>query len=82
MFGTAAATPTTALGVDIWLDRNSRIRRVPIVTDADGYLDHPLPIPLATSGRRVSAQALIRNTQLCPGTGPWSASNGLTITVQ
>jgi len=82
IFGTAAATPTTALGVDIWLDRHRPIRRIPVVTDADGYLDHPIPIPLATSGRRISAQALIRNTPQCAGTGAWSASNGLTITVQ
>ncbi len=82
LFGTAVTTPTSVLGAGLWLDRQRYIGRAFVVTDADGYMDHPLPISLATSGRRISAQAWIRNTQLCPGTGTWSASNGLTITVQ
>jgi len=82
LLGNAVATPTSIRGVGLWLDLNSHIVRIPVVTDGDGYLDHPLPIPLGTSGRRISAQAVIRNTALCTGAGVWSASNGLTITVQ
>lgn len=82
LFGTAANSPTSVLGVGLWLDRSRHIARIPVVTDADGYLDHPLPIPPGTVGRRISAQALIRNTSLCTGASTWSASNGLTITVQ
>jgi hypothetical protein len=82
LLGTATTTATSVLGVHLWLDRTRHIARIPVVTDADGYLDHPIPIPLATSGRSISAQALIRNTSLCTGTSAWSASNGLTITVQ
>ena len=82
LFGNPATTPTSILGAALWLDPNQHIQRVPVVTDADGYIDHPLPIPPGTSGRRISAQALVRTTALCTGTGAWSTSNGLTITVQ
>lgn len=55
----------------------------PVMTDADGYVESPLPLPPGVpAGTRISAQYLFAPSAGCPGPLTWSASHALEITLQ
>jgi hypothetical protein len=81
VLGTEASSATTRLGVSVWLALDHAITRIPIQTDADGYVEVALPLTSAAKGSSISAQAFVQGTSACGGVGSWSATNALTLTV-
>jgi hypothetical protein len=55
---------------------------IPVLSGVDGYVETPLSLRTAIAGAQFACQYLFQNTAACGGTGSWSSSNALTITVQ
>jgi hypothetical protein len=60
----------------------SAMRIFPVQSDGYGWTETPFPIPTGVQGVTISCRYVFLNTASCPGSGPWSSSNGLTVTVQ
>jgi len=82
LLGQPGSGPTTVGNAQLWLDPAQGIRRMSIQTDAEGYAEVPLALPAGSAGFGFAAQALIRNTSSCIGSGVFAASNAVTITIQ
>ncbi|HVS11459.1 MAG TPA: hypothetical protein VMS76_16440 [Planctomycetota bacterium] len=82
MIGSPAQAPVLVNGVKVWIALAQPTQRVPLVSDADGYVEIPLPLTAMTQGQSSSMQAFFAGTPTCGGVGTFSASNGITITVQ
>jgi hypothetical protein len=78
--GTVAPSPAMLHGVEVWLAQP--FERIPVASDADGYVEIPQALTSALASESASFQCLFEGTPACGGTGSWSASNGITITVQ
>lgn len=82
ILGTEASSPTPSHGASIWLDVTRRIARIAVQSDANGFVETPLPLTGFGSGIPFAAQYFFLNTSACSGQGPFSASHGLRIDVQ
>lgn len=70
-------------GVNLWVDVTSRLKRVPVTSSADGYLEVSIPALVAgLPGSQLFVQLVADGTAACGGLGTRCASNGLEITVQ
>jgi hypothetical protein len=76
------AQPVLFAGSTLWLAPSTRATRIPIVSDADGYLRAPISLATLASGSWLAAQAIFRNPIACPDPGLTSASNAVVIVVQ
>ena len=82
LLGREAQVPTLIQGAALWLDRSNRLLRIPVVSNADGFVETPLPLTAVPSGLHFAAQYVFLNTATCPGLGPWSMSHALLVDVQ
>jgi hypothetical protein len=83
VLGRERVAPARRLGVDVWVNLNPPVRIIPVMSDTDGYVDHPLSLANATSGGVLAAQFFFRTTAECPGSsGAWCASDAVRVTVQ
>jgi hypothetical protein len=82
LIGNPAPWPVLVNGLAVWIALGQPTRRVPIVSDADGYVEIPLSLSSLSRGQSSSMQCFFAGTPSCGGLGSWSASNGITITAQ
>ena len=82
LLGEPSQTHTVRGGAAIWIDLAQPHLALPVLTDDDGYLEFPLPLPGNAHGRVFAAQLVFRNPGQCAGTGLLAASQGLLITVE
>ena len=81
LVGAPAITPAALLGVGFFLERGTTLQRIAFDTDAFGYAEIPWPLVAVPAGASFAAQALVRTSAECPGSGEWSASNAVGISV-
>jgi hypothetical protein len=65
----------------LWIDPSSIVARIPVFTDALGFMETPLPLTGVQAGTQFWAQYLVRNAPDCP-TGRIAASPALHLIVQ
>ncbi len=53
-----------------------------VESNAEGFAETRLPLPAGVTGMQLICRYVFRNTSSCTGPLPWSATNGLLITVQ
>jgi len=80
---TAPSSSGAAFGsATLWIAPDSIVRRIPVTTDALGFVETPLPIGTLAAGAQLWAQFVIRNAQDCTSGGRLVASNAVHVTVQ
>jgi hypothetical protein len=81
LIGQPLAAPVQQQGVDLWIDPNAPMTRIPASTGSDGYFEHELDLAQASPGDVLAVQILIENPSGCGAGGSWSASYALRIDV-
>ena len=80
---TAPSSSGAAFGsAMLWIAPDSIVRRIPLTTDALGFVETPLPIGTLAASAQLWAQFVIRKAQECTSGGRLVASNAVHITVQ
>ncbi len=81
LIGEVAGAPIRTLGVELWVDLQAPLFRVPVSADAQGYAQVPAAVPdePALAGLTLAAQFVWREAT---GAGGWSSSNAVAVTVQ
>jgi hypothetical protein len=82
VLGSEAGMSMPLAGAGFLLDPTRRLLRRAITTDGDGWCETPFPLDGVAPGMSFAAQALVRNTATCTGSGRLSSSNGVSVVVQ
>jgi hypothetical protein len=70
------------LGLTLWLGPSPGMAVLPVQAQSIPYAEVVIPIPLAAAGLEVYAQFAFQNTPTCGGSGTYSATNALKLTIQ
>jgi hypothetical protein len=82
VLGLEAPAPTLVQGASVWLDPSHRLIRRRVQSNADGFVETPMPLTSAHSGQHFAAQYVFANTASCSGPGGFSASHAVLVDVQ
>ncbi|MBL8860138.1 MAG: hypothetical protein JNL28_16630 [Planctomycetes bacterium] len=82
LLGRETQVPTVVHGASLWLDRTSRLLRIPVASNTEGFVEAPFSLSAVPPGQHFAAQFVFLNGGACPGMGPFSTSHALLIDVQ
>jgi hypothetical protein len=74
--------PSQFAGSTLWIAPPTGMVRIPVFSDANGFVEVPLSLESVSSGSRVAAQIVFRTTPQCTAAGATCASPALEIQVQ
>jgi hypothetical protein len=81
LIGRPLAAAIQQQGVELWVDPNAPLTRIPAATGPDGYFEHELDLTQSASGAVLAVQVLVENPAGCGSPGSWSASHALKVNV-